>query len=102
MQVDVHAVHFTADQKLVSFVENKLDKLTLFYDNIVRSEVYLKLDNTTTENKIAEIRITIPGKELFAKRTDRSFEGAADAAVEALRRQIRKEKTRLQKSTVGQ
>ena len=102
MQVDVHAVHFTADQKLVSFVENKLDKLTLFYDNIVRSEVFLKLDNTTTENKIAEIRITIPGKELFAKRTDRSFEGAADAAVEALRRQIRKEKTRLQKSTVGQ
>lgn len=101
MQVNVHAVHFTADQKLVTFVENKLDKLTLFYDHIVRSEVYLKLDNTSTENKVAEIRITIPGKELFAKRTDRTFEGAADAAVEALRRQIRKEKTRLQKTSVG-
>ena len=101
MQVQVRAVNFTADHKLVRFIENKLDKLTLFHDQIISSEVFLKLDNTTTENKTAEILLAIPGKELFAKRSDKSFEGAADAAVEALRRQIRKEKTKLQKAAVG-
>lgn len=101
MQVNVHAVHFTADQKLIRFIENKLDKLNLFHDQIISGDVFLRLDNSVTENKMVEVKLAVPGKDLFAKRNSKTFEQAADLCVEALRRQIRKEKTRLQKSHVN-
>jgi putative sigma-54 modulation protein len=44
------------------------------------------------ENKVTEIKLLVPGKDLFAKRQCKSFEEATDDAVEALRRQIRKQR----------
>jgi putative sigma-54 modulation protein len=93
MDIQVHSVHFTADKKLVDFVNEKVGKLALFFDNIIASEVYLRLDKSQDgENKIAEVKILIPGKELFAKKQCKSFEEAADLAVEALRKQVHKHK----------
>lgn len=93
MDIQVHSVHFTADKKLVSFVNEKVSKLELFFDNIIASEVFLRLDKSQDgENKIAEVKILIPGKELFAKKQCKSFEEAADLAVEALRKQVHKHK----------
>jgi putative sigma-54 modulation protein len=93
MDIQVHSIHFTADKKLLGFVNEKVNKLEVFFDNIIASEVYLRLDkNTTKENKIAEVKLLIPGKELFAKKQCKSFEEAADLAVEALRKQVKREK----------
>ena len=93
MDIQVHSVHFTADKKLIEFVNEKVGKLDLFFDNIIASEVFLRLDKSQEgENKIAEIKILIPGKELFAKKQCKSFEEAADLAVEALRKQVSKHK----------
>lgn len=93
MDLNVHSVHFSADRKLVDFVNSKVAKLEQFFDNIIAGEVYLKVDKSSnTDNKIAEIKLSIPGKELFAKKQCKSFEEAADLAVEALRRQVRKHK----------
>jgi putative sigma-54 modulation protein len=93
MDIQVHSVHFTADKKLVEFVNEKVGKLELFFDNIIASEVFLRLDKAhDKENKIAEVKILIPGKELFAKKQCKSFEEAADLAVEALRKQVSKHK----------
>lgn len=96
MDIQVHSVHFTADKKLVDFVNDKVGKLELFFDNIIASEVYLRLDKSQDgENKIAEVKILIPGKELFAKKQCKSFEEAADLAVEALRKQVHKHKEKI-------
>tara|TARA_B100000508_G_scaffold75230_1_gene58594 strand:+ start:55289 stop:55585 length:297 start_codon:yes stop_codon:yes gene_type:complete len=93
MDVDVQSVGFTADQKLIEFINDKTDKLTHFYDRIVFSEVYLKVDRKSAqENKIAELKIGIPGKDLFAKKKCDSFEEAAVEAIEAVRRQLAKHK----------
>ena len=93
MNTKVHSIHFTADVKLINFINTKVDKLKLFFDQIVSSEVFLRLDKSTDKgNKVAEIRILLPGKELFAKKQSKSFEEAADLAVEALRRQVKKYK----------
>ncbi len=95
MDIQVHSIHFTADQKLIGFVNEKVNKLEVFFDNIIAGEVFLRLDKSTDkENKIAEVKILIPGKELFAKKQCKSFEEAADLAVEALRKQVAKEKTK--------
>lgn len=94
MEIKVQSIHFDADQKLVSFVEERLSKLTQYYDKIIGSDVFLKLEPADRENKVAEIKLTIPGKDLFAKKQCKSFEEATDEAVEALRRQINKHKSK--------
>jgi putative sigma-54 modulation protein len=96
MDIKVNSVNFTADQKLITFVNEKVNKLQLFFDNIISSEVFLRVDkDQEKENKLAEIKILLPGKELFAKKQCRTFEEATDLAVEALRRQVRKHKGKL-------
>ncbi len=93
MQISVHSIQFKADGKLIDFIKSKLGKLENFHDKLISAEVFLKLDKNHEEgNKITEIKINIPGKELFAKRQSPSFEEATDKVVEALRRQIRKAK----------
>jgi putative sigma-54 modulation protein len=97
MTRDIQTVNFTADQKLLDFIEDKLGKLQKFHDGIVATEVYLKLDNNSEEdNKIAEIRVFMPGNDLFVKKKGKSFEEAIDQVMESLKRQVQKhkEKTR--------
>jgi putative sigma-54 modulation protein len=96
MDIQLHSVHFTADKKLIDFVNDKVGKLELFYDGIVAAEVFLRLDkNQEGENKISEVKILTPGKELFAKKNAKSFEEATDLAVEALRKQVVKQKEKI-------
>jgi putative sigma-54 modulation protein len=96
MEIRVHSVHFTADQKLIDFINEKVSKLGLFYDNIIAADVYLKLDKEHAfDNKISELKVLIPGKELFAHKQCNSFEEAVDLAVEALRKQVMKQKERI-------
>jgi len=97
MDIKTNAVNFTIDKKLVKYVEDKVNKLGLFYDQIVASEVFLRTDkNSEKENKYAGIKLMIPGAELFAEKQCHSFEEAVDLSTEALRKQIikRKEKIR--------
>ncbi len=96
MNTKINAVKFKADQKLIDFIESKVDKLSQYFEKIIGSEVTLKVDaDEKPDNKIVEIRIMIPGDDLFAKKQAGSFEEATDMAVEALRRQIKKHKEKL-------
>jgi putative sigma-54 modulation protein len=96
MDIKVQAVHFKADQKLIEYTEEKVGKLTLFNDHIVTAEVFLRLENTTdVDNKVAEVKLLVPGKELFSKKQAKSFEEAVDLASEALRKQVVKEKEKV-------
>jgi len=89
----IHSVHFDADQKLISFIENKLNKLSQFEDRIIGAEVFLRLEkNQNTENKVTEIRLNVSRNDLFAKKQCKTFEEATDQSVEALRRQLIKKK----------
>lgn len=93
MDFKVNTVNFTADQKLVNFIHDKVKKLELMYDNIITSEVYLRVDkNSVRENKVAEVKLLIPGSELFARKQCKSFEEATDLAVDALKKQVAKKK----------
>ncbi|MEX1192896.1 MAG: ribosome-associated translation inhibitor RaiA [Brumimicrobium sp.] len=93
MDIDIQSVGFTADQKLVNFINEKVEKLSHFFDRIVACEVYLRVEKKSVhENKLVEIKMNIPGKDLFAKKHCDSFEEATAEAVEALRKQIKKHK----------
>jgi putative sigma-54 modulation protein len=93
MTINIQSVHFTADKKLLNFVNEKIEKLNTYYDGIINSEVTLRLDkSSTSENKIAEIKLLCRGYDFFAKRQCETFEEATDQACEALRSQIKKHK----------
>jgi putative sigma-54 modulation protein len=93
MEIKVQSIHFDADKKLVDFVNEKVAKLSTIHEHITSVEVFLRLDkNETGDNKIAEIKLKVPGKELFAKRQCKSFEEAIDLSVEAIRTQVKKYK----------
>jgi putative sigma-54 modulation protein len=96
MILRVQSVNFTAKAELIDFVEKKLSKLDQYFDNIVDGEVFLKLDNShDKQNKIAEIKLNIPGSELVVKKQGSSFEEATDLGAEALRKQLSKHKERV-------
>lgn len=88
MRIQLHAVHFTADRNLLDFIQAKLNKLDTFHDRIISCEVFLKLDGSETskvKEKIMEVRLLIPGKELFVKEHDKTFESATDRVLEVLK-----------------
>lgn len=95
MKLNFQSIHFDADRKLLNFIQRKVDKLETFYDRLVDGEVFLRLNNEGIENKTVEIRLNVPGQQLFAKEQARSFEAATDQATEALCNQLRKFKTRI-------
>ena len=96
MDFKVNSVNFSADEKLVGFIREKVKKLELIYDNIIASEVYLKVDKSISkENKVAEVKILLPGNELFASKQCKSFEEATDLAVQALKKQVSRHKEKV-------
>ena len=93
MKVNIQTLHFDADKNLEAFIHERMEKLISRHQDIVLADVTLRLDKAQTmDNKIAEIKLEVPGNNLFAKKQSKSFEEAADSAVEALQRQLVKYK----------
>jgi putative sigma-54 modulation protein len=98
MNIKINSVKFATTKKLEDFVNTKVKKLMLYYDDIIRAEVYLKIENNQDlNNKVAEIKLEIPGNDLFAKKQSKSFEESTDSAVNALKRQITRHKNKLRR-----
>jgi putative sigma-54 modulation protein len=100
MKLQVHSIHFDADVKLIDFIQKKVDKLETYYDRLVDGEVFLRLNNEGTDNKTVEIKLNVPGTQLFAIEKARTFEAAADQATEALKNQLKKFKTKVNNGRV--
>lgn len=96
MKIQIQTVHFTADQKLLSFVEKKVSKLNQFYDKIIDSSVVLSMENLNTQikDKIVVIKANIPGNTLVAKEKAKVFEESIDLAIDSLRRQLERIKNK--------
>jgi putative sigma-54 modulation protein len=93
MNIQIQSIHFTADSKLLGFVNEKVGKLSHFYDGIISSEIFLRLDNSeNSTNKIAEIKLNVPGNDLYVKRQCRTFEEAIDTGIVALSKQVKRYK----------
>lgn len=93
MNIQIQSIHFTADRKLLGFIEEKVTKLSHFYDGIISSEIFLRLDNSEdSSNKVAEIKLNVPGNDLFVIRKCKTFEEAIDTGISALSKQVKRYK----------
>ena len=96
MKVNIQAVNFNVDRKLVDFINERLEKLPQYFDKIVGIDVSLRTENTSDkENKSADILVKIPGDDLIVKKTAKSFEEATDTAADALERLLVKHKEKV-------
>jgi putative sigma-54 modulation protein len=94
----MHSVHFDADQKLLDYVQKKADKLDTFYDRIIDGEVIMRVEKSHLNkkevfgNKTVELKINIPGQQLFLKESSNTFEAAVDQVLDRMSRQLKKHK----------
>jgi putative sigma-54 modulation protein len=96
MKVNVNAVNFAADRKLIDFIQDRLDRLDKFNGKIVSSDVFLKVEKTSEkENKIAEIKIHVPGDDFMVKKQCKTFEEAVELSAESLERLLVKRKEKI-------
>lgn len=93
MDIRIQALHFDATETLRSFIHKKLDKLKRFADNTQKAEVILKVTKPEVKhNKEASIKLLVKGQEFYADKIADSFEEAIDSVIDALKRQLEKNK----------
>ena len=96
MEIKTTSIHFDADQKLLTFIDKKVGKLSQFFDRIINVNVYLKLENSgQVKEKIVEIKLNVPGGTMVASEKSYSFEAATDRVVDNMKRQLMRYKERL-------
>ncbi|MXV39235.1 ribosome-associated translation inhibitor RaiA [Flavobacteriaceae bacterium Ap0902] len=93
MKIITQSIDFSANDSLLGYVEEKLNKLDTFYDQIVAARVFLKLDNSNSnENKIVEVRLEVPGDDIVVSKEGQEFPEAIDIAYDTLKRLVIKKK----------
>jgi|TARA_R110002051_G_scaffold48308_1_gene95233 putative sigma-54 modulation protein len=87
----------TASQRLESFAEEKLNKLHKKFDDIIRADVFLKQENTSSDETgmICNIRLSLPGPRIFAEASNENFEESVVESVSELERQLKKRKDKM-------
>jgi len=96
MNTKIQSVHFDADKKLLEFIQERINKLTNYYDGIISSDVTLRIEKSNdADNKIAEIKLHMPGNDLFVKKQCKTFEEAVDNSIDALKIQVKKRKEKV-------
>ena len=97
MNVNIQTVHFDADDKLVDYVTKKVEKLNTFHDQILKVDLFLKLDNVVhaIKDKVVEIKVHVPKHDFFVKASSKSFEESFDNAMDSIVSQIKRKKDKL-------
>ena len=90
MDIIIQSLGFKHSNELEGYIREKLEKLKP-NDRIIRANVTLFQgpDRTTPEN-YCEIRLEVPGPDLFVKEHALSFEQSIDSCVDVLASQLKR------------
>lgn len=94
MEVKIQAIHFDATQRLVDFINKKVERVLRRVPDTTDVEVTLKVVKPETAmNKEAMVKFTVPQTaDLVADKVADTFEEAVDQCLEAIERQVEKKK----------
>lgn len=95
MDTKITSVHFSADEKLENFINDKISKFTQFDEQLLSTDVNLTLEKPIGKNfdsKVVKIKVLAKGYDFFAEKKGETFEAATDEAVDAILIQIKKRK----------
>lgn len=103
MKINIQSLSFSASDKLIDFAEDRISKLSQYSGQVMEAQVTLKAVKSATKNsKVCEIKLAIPGNDLFASKQCNSFEEAILKSSEALKQQLLTWKEKNQKVNYGQ
>ena len=95
MKINIQSINCTPRQELLDLVDEKIGKLEHFSDRILEGKVVLKVEKSEThDNKVVEVRLVIPGNDLFVKKNSDSFEEGVQKVYDVLQREIKEWKAR--------
>ena len=90
MDIIIQHLGFTTSETLDAFIREKVN--TLKSDKIVRANVTLYLaSESNPENQVCEIRLEVPGNDLFVKKGTVHFETSVTACVDILQTKLKKQ-----------
>ncbi|MDT3366260.1 MAG: ribosome-associated translation inhibitor RaiA [Bacteroidota bacterium] len=88
MAINIKSLKFDADEKLLAYVNKKVEKLEKFFDNMGNIDVTLSLLPDTPENKAVQVKTHLPGEDLIIERNAKTFEEAVTGAADAMKEKI--------------
>ena len=92
MDIIIQSLGFTASENLENYIREKLEKFDDWY-NIIRANVTLFMgSDADPANNHCEIKLEIPGKDQFVKKSADRFEKAITGAVNVLQHNLKKTK----------
>ena len=97
MNVTIQHLSGRPSHRLKALITDNLRKLEKMYAPIAEAHVCLKTQTGSGENKCVEIKIIIPGNDLFAAKRGETFESAAKLTMDALKHQIERLRTNWEK-----
>ena len=97
MKINIQSVHFSMKSNLKKYIDKRLSKLSLYYNRIISIDLYLKLDNFSSQtNKFVELRVNIPGEDVAVGKKSESFEKSLDMATSTAERMLKRRKGKAQ------
>lgn len=91
MEIAIQTSHVRPNEKLINFIEGKVQSLEKIYQGAIKAKIFLKTENAhKNQNKTVEIMIHSAGKDIFASTRSEKFEIAVIKSISALKNQIRK------------
>ncbi|MEO5783096.1 MAG: HPF/RaiA family ribosome-associated protein [Ginsengibacter sp.] len=91
MDIIIQSLGFKSSEHLEDFIREKLNKVVLESDNVIRVNVTLnKGPESDPQNNICEIRLEVPGNDHFVKKNSDTFEKSITECIDALQKISRK------------
>lgn len=95
MDVIIQSLGFKHSESLEQYINQKLQKLTPA-DRIIRANVTMfQGPDRATPNDYCEIRLEVPGPDIFVKESALQFEQAVDECINKVQSILRKNKEKM-------
>ena len=94
MNIRITSRKFKAKDSLKNFIRNEVKSLERFNDQILDVKVILSFTHLKDSIKTSEIALIIPGKTITVSTESDEFEKSVPMAIEKIRKQLRKIKTK--------
>lgn len=93
MDIIIQSLGFKASEHLEDLVREKLNKIVIESDKVIRANVTLyAASESNPQNNVCEIRLEVPGNDHFVKKISDIFEKSITECTEALQKIMRKTK----------
>ena len=93
MDRTIEFINMSASERLTGEVDESLEKLKSKYDWLVRAQVFIKNENDSgNKGKVCEIKLSLPGPQLFASSDEENFITAIHNTAKDLEKQLQKYK----------